>query len=335
VGHKTLLGLCGLQAILCWPACAAPLDLTPLPNTNQSPVTQIYGLPALGSFRLLHSGAGEAQISLVLTNHFSGSTTPEEELLFDGETHRVNLALRYGAKNDTEWGIELPYVAHGGGSLDGLIENWHDIFGLFQGGRDKTPRNVLDYHYFRNGVEKFNFTQSGSGIGDVRLTAAHQLNNKADSHRIRAAFRTSIKLPTGNSSQFRGSGAADLAVWLSAGCETGACHKRWGWYGGGGLLFLGKGEVLPGLQRSTVFFGGYGIGWRATPNLTIKGQLDGHSAFYKHSALRQLADPALQLTLGGTWMMSNTTALDFGLAEDLIVNASPDVSFLVSLRTHF
>jgi len=334
VDHKFLLILNSLAFVL-WPGIAQPVEATPLPNTNLSPVIQIYGLPALGSSRVLDQGTGEAQLTMQIANHFTGTTTRNEDLLFDGETHRISIMLRYGIKGGMEWGIELPYVAQRGGFTDSFIENWHEAFGLFQGGRDRTLRDVLDYHYLRDGVLQFNVTQAGAGMGDIRLTAARQLTSDAAESKTRAALRASVKLPTGDSAQFLGSGGTDLAVWLSVSCGQAACLKRWSWYGGGGLLFLGKGDVLPDLQENLVGFGSIGVGWQLTSKLTFKGQIDGHTPFYKHSELEQLGDPAAQLTLGGTQKLGKNTALDLAVSEDLFVNTSPDVTFLVSLRTYF
>jgi len=292
-------------------------------------------LPALGSARVLPAGDREAQFTALVANNFTGRTIGSETLLFDGETHRLNISLRLGVRHETEWGLEVPIVAHRGGFFDSIIQNWHQLIGSSQEGRDQLPRDQLNYRYIRGGVTQFDVTRAGSGIGDLRVTGAHQLNRYVPHEPYDLALRVSLKLPTGDETRLFGSGGADLAVWLSARCHDAACPRSRSWYGGAGLLFVGGGKVLPAQQRDLVAFGSAGYAWGVWPRLTLKVQLDGHSAFYKNSVMRQIDAASLQLVLGGTWQWSKKTALDMGAVEDLVADTAPDATMLVSIRTRF
>jgi len=52
--------------------------------------------------------------------------------LFGGETTRLTFTYERGVGENFEWGIRVPYVSHDGGSLDTIIDGWHDTFGLPQ-----------------------------------------------------------------------------------------------------------------------------------------------------------------------------------------------------------
>lgn len=308
-------------AVWLTPTIATAQDLTPLPTFNQSPLVQIYGLPALGSSHVLTKSESEVQIAVALANNFTGASQGDEALTLDGETHRTTLALRRGVARGYEVGVELPYVEQTGGFLDHTIDVWHDTFGLPNRDRNLVPHDRLLYRYTHGGQTPIDVQTASDGIGDVRLTGARQVGRAG-------ALRMSIKLRTGTNENLRGSGATDVALWLSSACTT--CASL-GWYGGGGVLWLGRGDVLPDQQRRWVGFGGIGASWPASSTVALKAQIDAHTAFYR-SELAPLSSPAAQLQLGGTWSVSRNNAIDFAVSEDIVVNTSPDVVFNLAWR---
>jgi hypothetical protein len=321
----------GLAVVLA-PVSAYADDYAPLPMTNQSPLVQIHGLPALGSPRLLRPDQLEVSVGSEAANYFYANTTPVESLLLDGETHRTALTVRYGTRG-AEWGVEVPYLSHSGGSMDSFIENWHETFGMRNGGRHEVPRHQLGYIYQRNGIELLRLTRTARGVGDMRVYGARPLLR--DEGDVDVALRTSLKLPTGESSELLGSGAYDLALWLSAGCSQTACPGTVRWTAGGGVLWLGQGDVLPQLQRKLVSFGGIGMGWRALETVVLKTDLRLHSRFYDGSELEPLHATTVQLLLGALWNITARTTLEVGLSEDLKVYSAPDVSLMINLRSNF
>ena len=314
------------------PPTAHAVDTTPLPTYNQSPFAQIFGLPALASPRILERGRVAASLTFDAANHLIFKRRGSEELTLDGETHRTVLAVHYGSAN-VEWGVEVPYLAHGGGFLDSFIENWHDLFGLRQGGRDRMAHNQFDYHYRRDGADVVQLSGATHGVGDVRLLAGWQLwlnEGSAD-----AAVRVSAKLPTGDATRLHGSGGADLALWLTAGCGSRVCTGAWGWNAAFGVLWLGSGEVLPDMQRRAAVFGGAGVGWEIWPALTLKAEIRAHSPFFGQTEIPFLGVSSGLLILGGTWNLTSKTSVDVGISEDVRVDTTPDVSVLINLRSSF
>lgn len=309
----------------CAPALADWLD--PLPTYNQSPLVQIFGLPAPGSARVLAPGQRRARVSIDLANDFLFNQAGSESITLDGETHRATVAVKYGGAA-AEWGIEVPYVSLSGGFLDSFIDNWHDVFNLPQGGRDGAPFDQFNFLYERDGVTRLRITEASRGIGDVRLTAGWQLRSAAAAD---AALRASLKLPTGDAAELHGSGAADFALWLATACASAVCRTV-GWSASGGAMLLGRGDVLPSQQRRYVVFGGIGLAYRPWQPIVFKADLRAHSPFYRDTRLRPLGATAFQLILGGTWIVDESTALDIGVTEDVRADTAPDVSLLISLR---
>ncbi len=329
---KSPFGLCllmGLALLLQGHTCRASTT-TPFPIRNQSPLIQIFGLPETEGAGLAAPEKLSTRLSLAVASNQTTTTRSGESILLDGETYRLNLALRYGVGKNFEVGADIPYIAHDGGFLDRFIINWHDTFGLPQVGRDKAPRNRLAYLYARNGELLVDLRDETQGLGDISLSAGMLLTEGRQGVPCSATLHLSLKLPSGDSDRLLGSGSTDLALSLSL-ARTG----RIGLYGGAGLLLLTRGQVLPDLQRNLVGFGHLGIGWAPGSRIRLKAQLDGHSSFYSGSSLNELDSATLQLSLGGTLVLSDKTVLDLAVTEDIVVDTAPDVSFLLSLRRNF
>ncbi len=333
--RATIICLVPLVLLLCTPLTGHPFNIIPFQTQNQSPVVQIFGLPAISDSRILPAGSRELTLALDIANNYVDDSTRNERITLDGETYRLALAGRIGVGNRLELGFEIPYIFQSGGFLDGSIENYHSTFGFPQGGRDQAPNGRILFNYQRNGVNLFRIDQSNSGLGDLRLTAGYQLYKDGTEHPHALALRASLKVPTGDSGQLHGSGSTDLALWLTGSQGWTTASGFWEIYGGGGILGMTEGDVLPDQQQNIVAFGSMGAGWHPLAWLTLKVQFDGNTAFYKDSDLVELSSGSVQIVMGGTLHFSDRTALDIGVSEDLVVKTAPDVVFFFALRHRF
>jgi len=328
----SLLLLC-LMALTV-PGWSATLDIVPFQTTNRAPMVEIFGLPTPGTAILLDSGQNAAELDLDTVQNFNHADKGDEILFMDGETYRLNLSLRRGIKPGFEAGIEIPYLWHRGGFLDDFIENWHDTFGMPQGGRDKYPQDQLRYSYIKNGKQEVLVDKNAQGLGDIRLRAAWQISRSEEGPPRGLALHASLKLPTGDSDDLLGSGSTDLALWLSG--THGSSWRDMGvaLFGHLGLLGMTDGDVAEGQQNNLVGFAMLGGGWQPYSWLVLKLQFDTHTPFYD-SDLRELGNVAGVLTVGGDVALGEHTALELGVAEDVITDTAPDVVFRLALRTRF
>lgn len=312
----------------------APLEILPFQTANRSPVAQIFGLPGPGKAILVPTGSTAAEISIDTAQNFAKNTSGDEISFFDGETYRFNLSLSRGVRSGFEAGLDLPYLMHRGGFLDGFVEGFHDTFGLPQSGRDNSPRDRLLYSYVRGGRQEILVDEHAQGLGDVRLRAAWQLWRDEIRPARGASVHASLKLPTGDSDDLLGSGSTDLAIWLAG-------SRGWEWrgaelalFGSAGIMAMTDGEVAEEHQRNLAGFGTFGGGWRPASWIVLKIQFDGHTPFYD-SDLPELGDFAGLLTMGGDLALGKQTALEIGVSEDIIVDTSPDAVFRLALRSRF
>lgn len=317
-------------------ADARGAEITPFRTVNMQPHIQIFGLPAVEPAHLLPPRSGEASLVFDAANNFAIDENSRERVVLDGETYRIAVGLRYGITDGIEAGVEVPFVVHSGGELDGFVEWFHDTFGFAAGGRDGVTDGGLHYSYTRDGRDRFRVENGTGGLGDIRLTGGVRLYDNRSGARRAVALRGAVKLPTGDSEQLRGSGSVDVSLWLTASDD----YRLGNWghatlFAAAGGMAMSDGEVLKDQQRNLAGFGTLGIGWSPFPWLALKVQGNWHSALYRGSTLRELDSDTLQIISGGTIDFSKNTALDLGVSEDLSVKTSPDVAFHLALTQRF
>lgn len=317
-------------------AKAEDMEITPFQTVNQNPLVQIYGLPHDTGADVVPPGKFRIALNQDLSSNYTVSSNTREQIILDGETYRLAFTARYGIAPRWEVGIEIPYLSQDGGFLDSFIINWHNTFGMPQGGRDAAPRNRLSYSYRKDGIQKLRMNHSSSGIADISLTGGFNLYDvrSRESH-DRLALKAAIKLPTGSSSDLRGSGSIDLSLQL---CGNMTNYSEWGslsLYGSFGGLAMSDSDVLRDQQNPLAGVGTLGFGWGPASWISFKVQLNGNTSLYRDSALDELSKSSLMLISGGALKLPGNYLLDIGVSEDVAVATAPDVSFHLGLSKKF
>jgi hypothetical protein len=304
--------LCGL-----W-ACGS--GAAPLLTRNQNPLVLPYGLPLPLPARLPAAGDGRASLGINWSNAANLETSGKREFTLDAETVDVRLRLEHAFGE--RWGalIELPWRSLSGGTLDGFIENWHDFFGLPEGPRRRMPKDRLLIDYQESGETLLHVEDSASGIADIPLGVGYQVTSSAD--RALAAWLT-IDVPVGDSDDLLGSGALDAALSMAGEMQL---SERWQLFGQVDAVWLGDGDILPEYQQSFVLAGLAGVSWNAWRALDLTVQFYANSQVFD-VPVTGLSGDAVVLSYGGTWRTSGGWRFDFGMNEDIDVDASPDATF--------
>lgn len=302
----------------------------PLRVRNASPASQIFGLPRALGGALLRSDH-ELTFNTEIANVFTSDVEDGSFAFFDGETVTMTAGYRRPLGRRFEIGIEVPYVIHHGGRLDRVIDEFHDLFGFPQGGRDDAQRNKIDYVIRSAGTSYIDFQDSKESLGDIRFSGAFGWLQEVD----RAlALRGSLKLPTGDADKLTGSDGTDLAVWIDF------TDRRWLSRLGleltmtGGVLLMEEGELVPEEQNDVALFGHLGLSYPITARWTLKAQLDGHTELIG-TGLDQVSGEALQGSVGARFAFNRKFWTDVALSEDLVSDSSPDVVFQLLLGARF
>lgn len=317
-------------------AFASDMEIVPFSAFNQSPLVQIYGLPHDTTAEVVTSGKLLINITQDLSTNYAVSRSGREQITLDGETYRLTFAARYGVAPGWEAGVEIPYLIQGGGFLDSFIVDWHNTFGMPQGGRNKAPKNRINYSYRRDGVQVLKMDRSSSGVGDISLTTGFRMYDGSGAEsQDRVAFKAAIKLPTGDSSSLLGSGSTDLVLQF---CGSTTSYSEWGslgLYGSVGALAMSRSDVLREQHNPFAGVGTLGFGWGPASWISFKIQANGTTPLYRDSSLDELSKNTLLLVLGGTLRFPGDYLLDIGVAEDAAVATAPDVSFHLGLNKRF
>ncbi|MFW6094380.1 MAG: DUF3187 family protein, partial [Pseudomonadota bacterium] len=273
----------------------------------------------------------ELSVAVEHANNFTAGRSDGARAYLDGTTTVTSLTLRGSGGRSLEWGLEVPLVQHSGGSTDGLIDGFHELFGLPDGGRGAAPRDALEYRLVRDGRTVAYVGERRRHLGDLRGWLGYRL---ADAPGRQSAVRVLVKAPTGRIDDLSGSEGTDLALWWEM------HDRRWLEDGGvavtmmAGVTVTGN-HALAGVDRQPLVASGHlGFHYPVSADVSLHAQLDGHSDILD-AELPQLAQAAALGTLGATWRWSSTRWLDVSLTEDLTTRSAPDVVFRMAVGSRF
>ena len=226
-----------------------------------------------------------------------------------------------------ELGLDVPYVSHQAGRMDDFIESWHSLWGLPNGGREKYSQDKLSYRYSENGQVLADVSSNGDGLGDISLSVGYQLSASEVRH---WALRGGVKLPTGDADSLRGSDSTDVYAGLNF-SDHSLANSGLSFHASMGGLWMDEGEVLNDIREDWVLYGSGTVSWSLSPNVSLKAQVDAHSAFYQ-SELKELGSHSAQLIIGGAIRLSEQITLDLSVSEDIAVDTAPDAVFQIGLN---
>ncbi len=298
----------------------------PLYVKNFSPIAGLLGLPSQRAAYTQAAGSYGLGVHSSIASHYVAEAGSLEQLNLDGETARYALEFRLGLADNWDIQLELPWLDHSGGHLDNVIEGWHDLWGMSDGGRSAVAQDILNFYYL-NPTSHFSLTDDASGLGDIQLSVSHMFYRDDNSA---ASVALGYKFATGDEDALLGSGEDDAYVALRFSGEH-LADLPLSWHGQLGYLYAGGSAVLGSRQESGLWFAGLSLDWRVTQQFSLFAQLDMHGAPLD-SELTALGDEAILGSLGGRWRFSGNWALDISFVEDLQVETGPDVTFQASIR---
>lgn len=311
---------------------------------DYSPLNQIYGIPFNQSF-VKHDTDEQLTISGQLISISTGSSPGTETVLLDGEIYRLDI---YGHRKAPQWlsqplekanlfnsslSINIPYIHHGGGFMDSMIDEWHKVFGLPEGNRESRPRDSLLYHYTVDGETLLNFNKETGGIGDLQLSfMTHALPSESGENSIQ--FRAGLKLPTGDENKLTGSGKHDTFFDIMATMpRLQSAPNLTAQLLVGYSRTLRSGPLESRLKPEHVY-GSFHTSYQIHQSIAVAAQVNFHSAFYE-SQTRQLGKNSLVGTFGLHCEISDSDTIDLFFTEDLSVATTQDFSLGLSWKRSF
>jgi hypothetical protein len=321
---KCYAALIGAATLLPW----VPAQSEPFAVRNQHPLVAIYGLPSPLPARLPAKGTTQAAIHFNWASFATVESRGNLGVTLDGEVFETRVRVDHGWGERFALHAELAYRRMGAGSLDGVIDGWHDAFGFPDGSRDKLPEDDFLLEYRAGSTTPLLVERETAGLADIPIALGVALR---ESESAAVAAWLSVKVPTGRAQDLTGSGATDVALSLSAEVRP---TERWELFGQANVAWLGEGEVLPEAQQDLAWSLLAGASWNAWRRLDLTAQLETNSAVLD-TGLAQLDGAATVLTFGGSYVTTGGWRFDVGVSEDLEVDESPDVVFNLGVRREF
>lgn len=309
---------------------AAECAAQALPDHDNGLLTGIFGFPeSTEGGQIIGRGQHSWDTSLIIASHNVDQTSDGEDLRLDGETTRLALNYRYGLSDKLDIGIEVPYLSHRSGSLDSMIDQWHDILPFVGGGaRAKREQDQLEFFYADSEATFIDVTSDASGISDIRLLAGWRLS---ESEGRSTALRFSIKLPTGDGDALLGSGGTDASLGLASDISGFWGNTKLSSFYRVNLTYLGEPDRLADRYKNLVGQLSFGLGYRVHRNVDLKLQGRIRSAVYD-SEIDNLGAMSAALIFGADFRISDRYRLVLSAGEDAKVGSVPDVSFQIALR---
>lgn len=308
----------------------------PFTIANYNPVPSLLGLPSMPDLSQFEAPAERKGDGLAwavyadFINFFAATLNSREIAVIDGESYRYSALLSVALTENALLQFKLPYNNYFGGGMDSSIESWHKTFNLPGGGRGEYPRDRLRFLYVRDNRLLFDYQKDAKGPLDASMRYLYRLPAKQNN--LTQAIFVQTEFANGEQAQWRGNGHIDV----SAGYAATRRLSRWArsnrFYYDLAVLFPGRFEPLHSQQNPLVAVAASGFSMTVFPRLQLKAQLDVNSKIIRDTRAQELGGEAAQLTLGGDLLFHNFR-LEIGVAEDLIIDASPDVIFHIGVAS--
>lgn len=296
----------------------------PLWAENLSPMAQLVALPSQRSAHIAQSWQWE--LHSAIASHWTVQGNGNTAVRFDGESTRAIAAFEWGFAPQWSARVSLPWINHGGGFLDGVINDWHRLFGMSDGGRQNFPQDQLAFLY-NSDRNSQSLMANATGIGDVRTELSYQLSRSStDAWSLSAGY----KWATGDDDQWLGSGAGDVFATL----RYSGRHRSdlpLTWHTQLGYTRAGKSTLLGPRQRRDLWYAGFAVDWRLAQRWSLLAQIDSHEGVMQ-SDTAALDEPTVMLTLGARFAITPRLSVEASFVEDIRVESAPDVTFQASFR---
>lgn len=324
---KQLVSLLLVMSLLS--ASVAYAQHKPIHVSADLPITIGMGLPRAYSASHISQGSVKTVINLDVKSNGNKENTGGEQLVLFGETKTVDLNLAYALTKNWQIDGQISYIKHSGGGLDSYIRDWHELFGLPEGDRPLFNVGAFEMSYLNAGI--INIAKPANGFGDTRIGSSYIVSKKENSQ---AALKLGINLPTGSKEKLTGSEKTDFdfGVYSAGAFQRGI--KNTSWHANLGLVYVGDESSLGIPTKRTVGFNSLGLGWKPSPNIMYKAQLDSHTALFK-SNIKEIASPASQLSLSVEYESANLGDWELYFSEDLRVDRSADFAIGLTARFSF
>ena len=309
----------------------APRRRGPIPSRVQQPIR-------LGTLAFRPRGAAteapghasldiESAYSSVFENGTNGSN---QTVVLDGEIWTNTLITKVGLSERADVELDLGVLYASNGFLDGLIENYHSLFGFPDGGRENRPRDVYDMSVQKGTQTIYTLEPNELELLDTPLVFTERFVDES-ANMPALALRLGVDLPTGSETSGTGNGAWDWGGGVVAEKNCG----RWSFTGALDWVdakrpssFTGSGvQAYDGLDLQL------GSEYRWNDKLSLLVGTNYVPPVTRDMTLKEIDRDVLALDVGAAWDTGTDSTIHVGIEEDLMSASGPDITFFVGWMT--
>lgn len=139
----------------------------------------------------------------------------EPQFLIDGELNVIDLGVHYGLTPRLSLSLRLGYLGYSGGFMDSFIQEFHDLFGIGQAGREYIGKGGFQILFMNDGEsEVFYNRPSSGGFTDPMFSLTYSFPEKWKGWSF--SVEGAVKPPIADEDVWLSSGSWDFGVQATA-----------------------------------------------------------------------------------------------------------------------
>ncbi len=312
--------------------CFSHVGYGPLNLYSQSPFQALRLVIRPRTPSTLGKGQDEFRATATWVNIWAnGQDKAEDSFLLDYEMLQTVLAFAHGITDTVQIEVEAQQRDRFGGAMDGLVQEFHDLFGIDQNGRDEVPRNQFTIDLNPRGGPGISLDSSDRGTFTRSVQVTIQHNVTCGTAKAPAfSYSVTSRIETADAGDLGGGGDVDFGASIALSRRV----KRFYFYGTFGYAWFGRDEFRGLELEQTQYTVMAAVEWRfkAEQSLLLQYLLTEGVA----SDFGEFSKESHEITLGWKWEAWPNTVIEAGLVENIIsFDNSPDFGFHFGFTRRF
>lgn len=246
---------------------------------------------------VLKKGALDVRVELAETNNVFYENQPNISAQIKVEQLRSGLFFRYGLTDRLEVAMEIPAYYRYEGFMNGMISQVERLTGSVSPVRSALKNTPFVYNLSQNGQTLFSGSEGDLALGDITLYGKYQLL-KDHSWVPAVSVRAAIKVPSGDSGRFFGSGNTDLG--LGAAVEK-RVADRWFLHGNLNGIFPTGSVATLSTHPAVSAIGA--VEYLFTSNFSLNAQFDYFTSHFRDTGTKILDGAVTEVAFGFNYRM--------------------------------
>lgn len=309
--------------------CAQGEGFGPFPVRNFHPLQQLVLQIPGDRANVVPKGTLDLRLEVAETAAIYRETSEQASITAKFETLRNGLFMRYGVTDKLEVALEVPVLYRYRGFMEGMIKAVERATTGLAPARKALSGVGYAYNVTRGGQTVVRGSEGAVGLGDTTMMAKYQVLSETSTLPA-VAVRAAVKLPTGEESEYFGSGSPDFGIGLAA---EKSFAGRWILYANvNGVFPTGK---IGGMPLQPTLSGLAAVEYLWTENFSLTLQFDYYSPPFHGVGLKALDKGVTELVTGFNYRLSPLWLWQvYGVENtDLITGSAPDFT-LATLFTY-